>query len=402
MNMRSMLCLLTPVICLMPATYAQTAPSVDGAPKHTRLPKPSASITMEFWGPRPVVQARVNGRGPYRFILDTGTSFAVVIDKSIIEQLKLPAAPLLDAASIEPLLIDSITVGDAEFADVLAVPTDFGGGLGSDGRKLAGILGMALFKNCLLTLDFPARKVLLESGRLNADDANSMPLKEYDISGGILMVAHTVAGQMINSHIDTGSPSVLTLLNKWRDKLPLIGEPRMVGRAYTPSGTVDLRQAVLNGVLKIGKHEFQNPKVNFADLGPMVTADCGNIGSGLLKDFTLIVDQKNRCVRLHRGSADANASASPEPQKSDKPCRIGVAFHIEGDRWMVDDVIPGDPGDKAGLRTGDIILSLNGESTGEIKRADVGAAFRSPKPVKLKIQRDEKTMTLTLTPTPAD
>jgi hypothetical protein len=73
-----------------------------------------------------------------------------------------------------------------------------------------------------------------------------------------------------------------------------------VGMARTPQGEAEVRSAVLDGVLKLGKHEWAKPRIDFADLGPMLDFDAGNIGSRLLKDFAVTVDQKNHRVRFQR------------------------------------------------------------------------------------------------------
>jgi hypothetical protein len=110
----------------------------------------------------------------------------------------------------------------------------------------------------------------------------------------------SVAGTAVKAHLDSGSPGFVTLLNKWQDKLPLTGKSAMVGLARTADGETEIRLATLDGNVKIGAHEFVKPKIEFADLGPMVEYDCGNVGYRLLKDFAVTVDQKNLRLRLHR------------------------------------------------------------------------------------------------------
>ncbi|MHC4698254.1 MAG: hypothetical protein ACYTFA_16095, partial [Planctomycetota bacterium] len=87
-------------------------------------------------------------------------------------------------------------------------------------------------------------------------------------------------------------------------KLPLTAKPRVVGIARTPQGEAEVRSAKLDGTLKLGKHEWAEPRIDFADLGPMLDFDAGNIGSRLLKGFAVTVDQKNHRVRFRRGGSD--------------------------------------------------------------------------------------------------
>ena len=46
---------------------------------------------MQDMGGRPVVDLKINGKGPYRFVLDTGAT-ATVIGEELSRELSLPAA----------------------------------------------------------------------------------------------------------------------------------------------------------------------------------------------------------------------------------------------------------------------------------------------------------------------
>ena len=91
----------------------------------------------------------------------------------------------------------------------------------------------------------------------------------------------------------------MTVLNKLQKKLPLKGEPQVVGVARTPQDEAEVRSAELDGVLKLGKHEWTRPRLDFADLGPMLTYDAGNIGSRLLRDLLLIHRRNSKTPGNH-------------------------------------------------------------------------------------------------------
>ena len=307
MFVRSMLA--TPFLALFLASpvVAQAATAKNEAPQRTELAKPIVSVPMDNWGGRPVVQARINGRGPFKLLLDTGTGFAAVLDDDLLKKLELPVpdkAPTPGSiGENDPVGVDTITIGDAEFSKVKVRPTDFGGFMPPGREGPEGILGLPLFEHCLLTLDYPGNRVILESGELappNGEIIVYSPDRERDFG---VTIGLSVAGVNVRAHLDSGSPGFVTLLNKMQEKLPLTGKPQVIGLARTPQGETEIRLATLDGVVKIGPHEFTNPKINFADLGPMVDHDCGNVGYRLLKDFTITLDQKNRRIRLRRAGA---------------------------------------------------------------------------------------------------
>ena len=285
---------------------AQTTTAPAEKPHKTRLHQRTVSVPMEFWGPRPVVHARINGKGPFRLDVDTGTSLPAVIDDDVLRKLGVPVpekVPALGAVEdAAPVRVASLTIGGAEFSDVPIIPADFAGFLGAGPDTPVGIIGLPLFKDCLITFDYPARQFVFTTGELPASGENTLPYSPNPQADFGVTVEIKVAGHPVKAHIDTGSPASVTLLTKWKDKLPLAAPPRVLGRARTPSGETTVYAATLDGVVQIGSLTFERPKINFADLGPMETFDCGNIGSALLNDFAMTIDQKNRRVQLHRGS----------------------------------------------------------------------------------------------------
>lgn len=291
---------LTCALTLAPAlTLAQPAPQRSQS-------DPSAVIVpMDDWGGRPVVAVKLNGKGPFRLLLDTGTSFELVLDHKLAQQVGVDTgrsdSQRTPAEGDELSELARMTIGSAEFTKVQVMTTNFGGFGPADDSAPLGILGLPLFSKHLLTLDYPQRQIVLARGELPPPGGEVLPFAPAPAHDPIVSLTASVAGVPVRVHIDTGSPSFITLLNKMQQQLPLEGEPRVVGMAQTPAGAVELRTAKLKGVLKIGSIEFKNPRMDFADLEPMVLGNCGNIGYQLLKDFALTIDQKNRRVQLRRG-----------------------------------------------------------------------------------------------------
>ncbi len=287
------------------AVRAETEPGYMGAPIRTTLHTTTVSVPMDSWGGRPVVEARINGKGPFKLLIDTGTSFPAVLDDALVDKLKLPATgttwPRGEAEDLDIVDVGTLTIGDAEFSSIQGIRSTSGGCVSMTGEGIRGILGLPLFKGCLLTLDFPERRVSFESGELPRPDGETIEYSADNVHDYGVTMTLSVAGVPVKAHLDTGSPALVTLLNKLQKKLPLKGKPHVVGMARTPQGEAEVRSAVLDGVLKLGKHEWAKPRIDFADLGPMLDYDAGNIGSRLLKDFAVTVDQKNHRARFRRG-----------------------------------------------------------------------------------------------------
>ncbi len=381
---------------------AETLPPDMKPPKSTRLSAPVVSAPMEEWGTRPAVMARINGKGPFRLDVDTGTTMTALIDDSVAKELGLPVpqtVPGLGAVEeSDPVEVNSITIGDVVFSKVHVMVADFDSFMPATPDAPVGILGLPLFEDCLFTFDYPNQRFIFEMGELPPPGGDVIayspdPDRDYGVT-----IEAIVAGTPMKTHVDTGSPGFLTMLTKWQDKIPLAGKPRVVGRAQTPSGATEISAAKLNGVIRVGDHEFHDPSVDFADLGPMVEFDCANIGSGMLKDFAMTIDQQNRRIRLRRsGSGTARTTRKPH-QGSDSPFRIGVAFAPGSTGWKVSAVTPGSAAEKSGIKPGDVVTMVNGKPIGAIARDELGRLFGSPTPVTLKVDRDGRTLEVPVTP----
>ena len=321
MSIRTVLVPLLLAAFAQASVHAQTTSVDTSGPQRTELHKPTVSVPMDDWGGRPVVEARINGKGPFKLLIDTGTTFPAVLNDALVRKLKLAASgdaeALAEGDELESVEVDTLMIGDAEFSSFNALRSDAGGCIPSGSHGIVGILGLPLFEDCLLTLDFPKRQVRFESGKLPSPDGETVEYsvdEEHDYG---VTVTVSLAGVPVKAHLDTGSPAFVTVLNKLQKELPLKGKPHVVGIARTPQGKAEVRSAVLDGVVKLGKHEWSGPRIDFADLGPMLEHDAGNIGSRLLREFAVTVDQKNRRARFRRGGCEGQRDASEDTRGAD-------------------------------------------------------------------------------------
>lgn len=78
---------------------------------------------------------------------------------------------------------------------------------------------------------------------------------------------------------------------------------------------------------------------------------------------------------------------------------IGAEIREDERRIRVARVLPGGPAEAAGLKDGDLILQIDKQSTINLRAPDAQSMLRGPvdSAVKLKVQRDNKTLTITIT-----
>jgi aspartyl protease len=268
--------------------------SADSAPK---LP---LEFPMQIGEGMPTVEVMVNGQGPFVFGFDTGAQAGPRIDASLVEKLNLKATGELQA--IDPsgrnpqtsatVKLDSMAIGGLRFTGVTAVSRNYK----NSPRPLQvdGILGLNLFAEYLVTLDFPAKKLRLDKGELPKVDSGET--LDYKNDTGITQVELSVGDKKINANLDTGNAiGAFVFPTAFVEKLSFAGEPRVVGRARSASGEMEIKQVQVKDVVKLGRHEFRDATVTYPALG-----DIGNVGVKVLSQFVITFDQQHERVRLTR------------------------------------------------------------------------------------------------------
>ena len=267
-------------------------------PGKVEMKSPEISLPMELFGGRVIVNVMLSGKGPFRFILDTGAAGSL-IGADLTEELKLPVvgeAAVGSPAGGQPLpaklvKLDQLSIGNLSISDIMAVSLDMSQLFhGKDAPR--GVLSPALFSGLLLSLDYPQKRVVIRPGELPA--ANQTDIFDYNPSQRLPRVKLSMAGLNVDVDIDSGSPGSISLPLIYSEQLPLASKPVEVGRIRTVDADLPIVGAKLNGEVKLGRYVFTNPDLTFADKVPV-----GNIGFRFLQQFTITLDRKNHRVRFN-------------------------------------------------------------------------------------------------------
>lgn len=249
-----------------------------------------------------MVEVRINGKGPYAFILDTGASITVV-DQKLARELSLDSAEGVradsssDGATPKIVTVNSLNLATATIGGFMAAVIPLSGFFKTDGAP-HGVLSASSFRGCLVIFDYPGKRITIRKGALAA--ADSRTVFQYDDDAALPEIAIRIAGHETRVHLDTGSPSTLTLPRRFLTELPLKSQPKEAGTARLLGGSSPVSSAAVDGTLEIGSYKIEINEVRFSDerlggeLGP------GNLGYEVLKDFVVTLDSKNRRVRLER------------------------------------------------------------------------------------------------------
>src|SRR5256714_10791021 len=293
--------LLKPILAL--ATILSWAiwqvPSLRSADTSPKLP---IEVPMETGDGMPTVEVMVNGQGPFVFGFDTGAQAGPRIDASLVEKLKLKSTGQVQATdpsrrnvqTSETYKLDSIVIGGLRLIDVNVASRNYQNS--PRPLKVDGILGLNSFADYLVTLDFPAKKLRLDKGELPKSDGAE--ILDYKNEAGIAQVELTVGDKKIKAHLDTGNAiGAFVFPTAFAEKLNFAGEPRVVGRARSATGDMEIKQVQVKDMIKLGHHEFPDATIVFPAL-----SDIGNVGVKTLGQFIVTFDQQNERVRIKRYS----------------------------------------------------------------------------------------------------
>lgn len=271
-------------------------------PRSIEVPKDGVTIPMQNMGGRPVVELKINGKGPYRFILDTGATTTVVSDElsqelSLSAPAGVQAVPTGGGPAPAIISIHEIRIGDATLQDLIAVAMPLSGLLKGENAP-RGILSASTFPGYLLTFDYPHMQILIKKGALESVDSRSS--FQYSEDQVLPTVPIRVAGRDTQVHLDTGSGYGLTLPVKFLSELPLASQPKEAGKVRTGGGEFPVSTARVAGTIELGNYKLDPDEVRFSDAKPGPGPAVGNIGFEVLRHFVVTLDSQDRRIRLEQ------------------------------------------------------------------------------------------------------
>jgi len=310
-------------------------------------------LPMQFVGGLVVIETAAQD-GPWRFLIDTGSSTCLVSPEYAIRHLKKPVNPndpkvwLRDAsgraAAAESVLLNRIDFGGANFQNVRALVFDCREISDHLGMEIHGVLGFSLFSNARLTLDYPNRKVIMSA--LEDDTPLRGCVLPVTSHNNVPLIQISLDNRSIVALIDTGNDGSVNLDPAGLD-LTFASPPRrgtLVGTLY---GDHEQFAARLAHTIYLGDHKIVNPIV---DLSGTLTS----LGGEILQEFEITFDQSENLVAFYRPSHDMLLFTPPK-------LSAGVSFDKSLAYWKITAVAPDSPAQTVGLVAGDLVIRINGE-----------------------------------------
>ncbi len=253
---------------------------------------------------RMTVDVRVNGQGPYRFVVDSGADTSVVGNRIARAQaLPLGAPALLNAmtgsATVNRVLVDEIAFGPSIVRN-LELPALEERNIGGE-----GMIGIDALVEQRLMLDFEARTIKVEDARkpvVRMDGEIVVTARRR--RGQLILTEVKAAGLAVEAVVDTGS-QISIGNNALRDKLIRHHKDKFSSINITGvTGQTQELQVARIGEIRLGSVTLKNVPIAFADVPPFRVFGIADepsllLGTDLLEIFRRVsLDFKGRKVRF--------------------------------------------------------------------------------------------------------
>lgn len=343
----------------VPSDYSRpTAPAtggelVDGAVTDT--------VPFRLLNNHVYVEAMVNGKGPYTFIVDTGGH--TLLSPRVVKEVGLESVGEAATAGAGEKTETSgyahyreIAVGKARLRDQVGFTIQIYEP-SIEGIQVDGMIGFEYFSRFAVQLDYGAHTMTTtQFAHFEGKDAGTaVPFKFYD---HLPQVTGAIDDLPALFDIDTGSRSEIDITgpfvarHKLRDKYVKgvsaitgwgVGGPSRSHVARIPSLTLHGTKVddVVAGLSEAKGGSFSDPSYD------------GNIGSGFLKRFVVTFDYAHQVMYLKR--------LAPQPVDAGRFDRSGMWINAASDAYEIKSIAANSPAAQAGLAEGDLITSLNGQ-----------------------------------------
>jgi hypothetical protein len=357
----------------MPKVVTNDATIADGA-KETTFP-------FHLYNNHIYADVRVDGKGPYQFIFDTGG--VNLVTPPLVTELGLKSEGDMQGngggaghMDVGLTKVSSLQLGDATVKDQIFAVLPLNTMANIDGVPMPGMVGFETFRRFVTRIDYGGDKItLIRPGAFDPKDAGVAVPINFD--GNTIEAPATYDGVPGTFTIDTGARSALML------NTPFVAAHAQFAKySDTPNvvtgwgiGGPTSSHVIRGSALVLGNQTIASPVVLLStdtkgdNAGNTIS---GNIGGGVLKRFVVTLDYAHSTMYLK--------PVTQAVSDLDSFDRSGLWINNSKTGYAVVDVTKDGPSDTAGLKVGDEIASVDGKPAASIPLYEMRSRLRNEAP----------------------
>ena len=283
---------------------------------HAQPAKTSVEVPFEFVHNQIVVDVKINGKGPFKMLLDTDTDPSA-IDLEAARELGLdvgqksyqPTGGGTDANVSHLTTLSLVEVGSTSAQKVVAAALDLSKLAKQMGGPVRGVLGYSFLKDRIIQIDYANTKVRFFSVspypriELTPNTVNIIALPFRREDGEVMIDSVFINNEKMRATLDTGSSNAFCLTP---EAIAVLGLEEQVAAASPDksvgyNGEYESRSGLLKSV-RLGRYAAESVPAQFwlPNTGHDKKRFQVNIGNAFFQDFLMTFDFKARIVIFER------------------------------------------------------------------------------------------------------
>lgn len=317
------------------------------------------------------------------FILDTGSG-GISLDSTTVQYFHLPVTPtdrrlrgIGSMRKISYVMNQTIHLPNLEIDHMDIHINDYDLLTSVYGIKIDGIIGYSFLSRYIVKIDYdkntvevwnPGKVKYPKAGILLKPTINGIPVFDASITDA--------RGIFDRFYFDTGAGLCLLLSEAFEEDSSILVKNKKIilTQAEGLGGKMPMKLTTVKQI-QIGKYKFKKVPAHIFKDEYNVTAYPslgGLIGNDLLRRFNVIINYGQNEIHLKPNS---------HFKESFDYSYTGLGIYFENGSVVIEDVLTGSPGEKAGLMPGDVIIGIDNNLGNSIQTyknllQDVGARLK--------------------------
>lgn len=265
-----------------------------------------------------------------------------------------------------------------------------------EGRRIAGVLGVPLFRRYVVVIDYHAKMLSLYEPRdfVYRGPGERVPLRYH--GAALLNAVIELPGRdpmTCNLAVDLGTYSALRLYRPFLEKHHLVDHPGIDSFGFGLGDEFPERLGRVS-TLRIGSLSLKDPITSFSTARSGATSTSGydgTIGGEVLRRFKVILDYPRQQMILEPSSDFSG------PWAADASGLILRAGGADLQTILVLHVLKNTPAAAAGIKEGDVILTVDHQETLDLSLEGIRRLFTNPGKHHLQVRRGQQAMEVDIT-----